>query len=93
MSGRYDGCEQLVHVTPRGTRVPYLAARILPTAPPAAATTEVQPSERHRLDLVAYRTLGNAELGWRIADANDAMDPFELCARAGMRLRLPGSPL
>ena len=50
-------------------------------------------AELIRLDLIAYRTLQNAELAWRIADTNLAMDPFELCARAGIVLQLPASTL
>jgi hypothetical protein len=95
MSGRYDGCRQLVYVSPSGARIPYLAPRILPggDAVASGASTTVEAGEVHRLDLVAYRALQNAQLAWRIADANDAMDPFELCARRGIPLRLPALQL
>jgi hypothetical protein len=92
MSGRYDKSEKLTY-DGDGTRVTYLAPRILPTAPPAAATTTIQRDEQHRLDLVANRTLGNPELAWQIADANDAMDPFDLCDHTGQTIDLPGSSL
>jgi hypothetical protein len=96
MSGRYLGAKQYTYVTPSGARVRYLAPRILPAGASIAsgAATTVEPGERHRLDLVAYRTLGNPELAYRIADANDAMDPFDLCDRPGERvLELPRSTL
>jgi hypothetical protein len=81
---RYDASGRLVH---------YLGPRILPqgSAVSGATTTRVRAAEVHRLDLVAYRTLRSAEQAWRIADANDAMDPFELCERSGANLRLPSS--
>jgi hypothetical protein len=95
VSGRYDSSAKLVYTTPDGARIPFLAPRILPRGETVAsgATTAVESAEVHRLDLVAYRTLRNAELAWRIADANDAMDPLALCARAGTVLRLPASRL
>jgi len=38
---------------------------------------------------MAGRVLGNSEGFWRICDANDCMNPWEL-ARPGDRLRIPG---
>ena len=91
MSGRYAGSARLVYVSRSGERVQYLAPRILPEGATVAGpgATELLASEVHRLDLAAYRVLGNAELAWRIADANDAMNPFELCRRGGQPLRVP----
>ena len=42
-----------------------------------------------RLDLVAYRTLGDPLQFWRIADANDAVNPFDLDEPSGQILRVP----
>jgi hypothetical protein len=94
MSGRYDKSTQRTYTSASGVRVVYLEPRILPLADaPSALTTSVQSDEVHRLDLVAYRTLLNAELGWRVADANAAMDPFELVEKPGTALNLPPSQL
>lgn len=73
----------------------YLALRILPLGSTVSGgtSTRVQATEVHRLDRVAYRTLSDAGQAWRIADANVAMDPFELCERADTVLQLPGSIL
>ncbi len=92
MAGRYDSATRLTYVA-GGTIVNYLAPRILPMAPPSLPVTQVRPAEVHRLDLIADRTLGNALLAWRIADANNAMDPFDLCAVAGAVLALPATGL
>ena len=35
------------------------------------------------------KTIGNAEQYWRICDANDAMDPFELLEQPGRVLSVP----
>jgi hypothetical protein len=57
------------------------------------SVTQVQANEVDRLDLIANRTLGDPEQAWTIADANDAIDPFALCDKAGSRLKLPASTL
>lgn len=90
-AGRYAGSGPLTYTSPTGATVQYLAARILPLGSSVAGTqtTTVAPAEVDRLDLVAHRTLASAELGWQMADANDAMDPFELCTRPGDPLALP----
>ena len=41
-----------------------------------------------RLDLIAARTLGDAEQYWRICDANDALDPLDLTSTLGRVLRI-----
>jgi hypothetical protein len=93
MAGRYQASQQLSYTSPDGVTVTYLAPRILPPGAAAgAARTAVGAGEVGRLDLVAYRTLGNALLAWQLADANDAMDPFELVASAEQTMALPDTP-
>lgn len=36
-----------------------------------------------RLDVIAFRILGDPELFWRICDANEAMHPVELISEPG----------
>jgi len=92
---RYASCARLSRYDGTGRLITYLALRILPFGDDAAGagTARVHANEVHRLDLVAYRTLGDAEQAWRIADANAAMDPFALCERTEQPLRLPASTL
>ena len=92
MAGRYDSATKLSYQA-NGVSVNYLAPRILPMAAPTTAVTQVRPEEAYRLDLIAFRTLGNARLAWRVADANNAMDPFDLCAVPGAVLALPATGL
>jgi nucleoid-associated protein YgaU len=54
---------------------------------PLLVEVTVQPGER--LDLITARTLGDPLQFWRIADANNAMDPQELAAEPGTVLRVP----
>jgi hypothetical protein len=94
-AGRYATCAQLTRNDSSGRLVRYLAPRILPQGSTVAGggRTQVRPAEVHRLDLLAYRTLRSPQQSWRIADANDAMDPFALVERPGAVLELPGSTL
>jgi len=93
--GRYDASAERALRLPDGTLVRHLAPRILPIDRPGAepASTEVRATEVDRLDLVSARTIGDPLLAWRLSDANDAMDPFDLCDRPGRVLRLPASDL
>lgn len=94
-ASRYAHSAQLTRYDAAGRLVRYLAPRILPlrSVAPGGTSTQVKATEVHRLDLVAYRTLHDAEQAWRIADANAAMDPFDLCQWAGTIVQLPGSTL
>jgi hypothetical protein len=49
---------------------------------------EVTVAQSDRLDLITYRTLGDPEAFWRVADANNAMNPTEL-EQPGVTLRIP----
>jgi hypothetical protein len=94
-ASRYASSTSLTMQAASGRVVKYLAIRILPFGDSVAGTsaTRVQANEVNRLDLIATRVLGDPEQAWRIADANDAIDPFGLCDQAGAVLRLPASLL
>ena len=92
MAGRYDGSPRLTYQA-NGVIVDYVAPRTLPMAPTTAAVTTVRPEEVNRLDQIAQRTLANPLLAWTIADANNAMDPFDLCAAPGAVVALPAAGL
>lgn len=88
-TSRYAAIQNLIYVAPGGEEITYKARRFLPQPArvPARGTIAVRPGDR--LDLVAARALGAPEQYWRIADANGAMDPFELVAVPGRKLRVP----
>lgn len=88
---RYFGLPNRELAPAEGPTVTYLARRFLPQPDSLASqgNISVLQSERDRLDLIANRTLRHSEQFWRIADANGAMNPFELTATPGRLLRVP----
>lgn len=87
---RYAPIPDAVWTAPDGsTRCVYKRRRFLPEGSRMPLIGRIAVEEGERLDLVTARTLGSPELFWRIADANNAMDPLALTARPGRRLRVP----
>jgi hypothetical protein len=86
-SSRYFRIPEEIYVTQDGEQILYKRRRIPPTGSSLAtqAIVPVQPSS-DRLDLIANRTLGSPLLFWRIADANDAMNPFDLVERSQLKI-------
>ncbi|HEY0044657.1 MAG TPA: hypothetical protein VGB62_08920 [Allosphingosinicella sp.] len=87
-SSRYHAIGNAEHVAPDGERLIYKKRRFLPqrTAQPTDTVVVVRTGER--LDTVAARTLGDPLQYWRIADASNAMNPFDL-GEAGRVLDVP----
>lgn len=72
-----------------GRTVAYVGRRFLPQGDTVQVLARVVCKEGDRLDQFAARTLGDPTLFWRIADANDAMDPMELTTAPGRELIVP----
>ena len=72
-----------------GTEIAYKLRRFVPQPEAVRCLTQVVVDRGDRLDLIAFRALGNPTLFWRVADANEAMDPFDLTAVPGTTLRVP----
>jgi hypothetical protein len=85
---RYYGIEIALLSGPGGEQIPYLRRRLLPPASRFALLLEHMVRDGERLDQIAARELGDPELFWRLCDANDALDPAELTATVGRRLRI-----
>ena len=88
-TSRYYGIEQALHTLPDGREVAYVRRRFAPPGSSHALLAEVRVVQGDRLDLVTARTLGDPLQSWRVADANDAMDPPELVRVPGRLLRIP----
>lgn len=88
-SSRYYPLKTLELTRADGTQVVYVSRRFCPQGVNLSLLVEASVAQSDRLDLIAARTLGKAELFWRIADANDAMDPLTLTATPGRVLRVP----
>lgn len=87
-TSRYYSLETAVFVTPDGREVRYVRRRFLPQGDAMPLLAEVTVTQGDRLDLIAYRTLGDPEQFWRVCDANNAMNPVELTEEPGRRLRI-----
>jgi hypothetical protein len=85
---RYASIGNAVLLTPEGREITYKKRRFLPRGEGLPLLTEVEVTDGDRLDLVSARTLGKANQGWRVADANDALRPRDLL-RPGRTLRVP----
>ena len=86
---RYASATQLTHFSADGEPVIYLAPRILPLPESFTPVTTRRVTDSDRLDLLAWKTLGNPLLSWRIADANRNMHPGALPGEPGDTLVLP----
>jgi hypothetical protein len=87
-TSRYYGVPTAVFTTPSGAEVPYLRRRLLPRPDSFTMLAEHVVADGDRPDLLAFRYLGSADQWWRIADANPVLDPRELTATPGRRLRI-----
>jgi hypothetical protein len=88
-TSRYFNLETDTLALPGGRTAVYKRRRFLPRGDRMPLLVEVNVTEGDRLDLITARTLGDPEHFWRVADANDAMNPFDLTAEVGRTLRVP----
>lgn len=71
-----------------GRRITYLRRRIVPQVDRFAAVREHAVEQGDRLDRLAQTYLGQAELYWRICDANGTIRPAGLTDTIGRRVRI-----
>lgn len=83
---RYEPVPTLTWIGPDGRMIRYKGMRIIPE-PRGTLVHTVRQDER--LDRVAQEWFGNAELWWRLADANTVLDPDELVAEPGRTIAVP----
>ncbi len=88
-TSRYYNLEDAEIETPEGKKIIYKRRRFLPQAGDIPDLGQVTVLTGDRPDLVTARTLGDPEQYWRIADANNAMNPFELTEKPGGKLKIP----
>ena len=72
-----------------GPPIVYVLRRFIPQMRDIAAAGQHVVQGGERPDLLGAQFLGNAELYWRIADANAVTNPFELTDTVGLRVRIP----
>lgn len=88
-TSRYYRLETVIFETADGRTVSYVRRRFLPQGERLPLLVEATVQDGERLDLLTHRTLGEPTQFWRIADANNAMNPFDLTSEPGEPLRVP----
>ena len=73
----------------RPRTIVYKRRRFVP--PPSSSTTMLQHTvtQGDRLDNITARYFGDPTQFWRIADANEVMEPSELEAAPGRKIKIP----
>jgi hypothetical protein len=87
-TSRYHGLPILTHERPNGRKIAYFDRRFVPQQDRFATLLEHEVQEHERLDHLAGTYLNDAEQFWRIADANNELDPVELTAEPGRTVRI-----
>jgi hypothetical protein len=88
-TSRYYAVPTASFTTAEGRHIAYLTRRFCPRGQslPLLSRQSVRPDER--LDQLTARALGDPTQFWRVADANNALDPFTLVQTPGRVLRVP----
>jgi hypothetical protein len=87
-TSRYHKIDTATMVLPNGRMVTYVRRRIVPQSERFALLQEHTVIDGDRLDNLAASYLGDPEQFWQICDANDAMEPDDLTATPGRRIRI-----
>ena len=88
-TSRYYNIDTVTVTTTDGRVVAYKRRRFLPQIETLPVLAEVTVTQGDRLDLITARTLGDAEQFWRVCDANQSLDPFDLTSELGRTLLIP----
>ncbi len=88
-TSRYYALETAIFTTPDDRIISYKRRRFLPQGDNMPLLVEVTVTQSDRPDLITTHTLGDPEQFWRICDANNTMNPFNLTAEPGKVLRVP----
>jgi hypothetical protein len=97
-TSRYFEIETTKWKTPAGKSIVYIRRRFLPSADRFELLLEHSVVQGDRIDNVTAQYLGDPEQFWRLCDANNVMQPDELTATGGGKIRItlpegiPGAP-
>jgi len=86
---RYEKVPTYTVPNAQGEPVTIIKVRPLPEVEGVVTRTILQ---QDRVDLLAYECYRRADLFWRIADANEVMDPAELTNEVGKTVEIPTQP-
>ena len=88
-TSRYYLLEEATFARADGEEVHYVRRRFCPPGEALPLLVEVVVVDGDRLDLLTARTLGDPLQFWRVADANNALNPTDLLKERGRYLRVP----
>ena len=88
-SSRYFPIENAVYQHPDGRQIVYKKSRVLPQGDDMPLFGEAQVQVGDRPDTITARTLGDPLQYWQVCDANNTLNPFDLAASIGARVRIP----
>ena len=87
-NSRYFGITTETLTRADGTTIVYLQRRFLPPSDQFQLLQLHTVMQGERLDNIAAKFLGDPELFWRLADANNAMRPEDLVQTVGRQLKI-----
>lgn len=87
-TSRYAATETYVTTLPDGRVASVLRRRFVPPPERFALLQEHSVGQDERIDRLAYQYLGDPLAFWRIADANTELQPEQLTAVMGRRVRI-----
>lgn len=90
-SSRYYNLSNEIYNAGNGEQIVYVSRRFLPMTTDQTPITQVTVNAGDRLDLISNRVFNDPLLYWQIADANNAMDPFDLTEQPGTVLQILAS--
>ena len=88
VTSRYYGLDTGIVNSPAGKTITYLRRRFVPSPEQFELLQEHTVTEGDRLDNITAQYLGDPQQFWRVADANNAMNPRELTETIGRKLRI-----
>ena len=88
-TSRYYHLKDVKVTSSDGVEIVYKPRRLLPPSEAYVLLGEVTVQQGERLDQITGRVLGDSELFWRLCDANETMNPLDLTAEPGTRLKVP----
>lgn len=88
-TSRYYLIEDAEYTDQDGNKVTYKKRRFLPQGEDLPLFSEIAVLPGERLDALTVRGLGDPLQYWQVADANNCMNPFDLVAETGRKVRIP----
>jgi hypothetical protein len=88
-TSRYYDLEDASFTRSDGEELRYVRRRFCPSGEALPTLVEVVVVDGDRLDMLTARSLGDPTQFWRVADANNALNPFDLMKETGRFVRVP----